>query len=148
MAEGSVENGVLLSVHPEWARAIASGIKQVEFRRRGPKRPISTAVIYSTAPVQAVVAICTITSIDTASPHAIWRRYGHLGLISPEKYNMYYRGRSLAVAIRFSRIVALPYPCSLRAIGWDRPPPQSFGYVNVRAVFDMFGGASAADGTR
>jgi predicted transcriptional regulator len=132
MASRETERAVLLSVHPQWASAIADGSKTVEFRRTEPKQKVSVAIIYATSPVQAVVGTCMVAGIERGDPQDIWRRHGASGQIDRTSYLEYFRERSIAVAIKLESPISFARPRSLRSVGWKGPPPQSFGYVHGR----------------
>ena len=55
---------LLISLHPRHASNILSGEKTVELRRRFPEQRTrgALALIYSTAPVQAVVGVAPLSS--------------------------------------------------------------------------------------
>ena len=50
--------GVALSVRPEYAAAIAAGVKRMKFRRKRMHAPASHAVFYAAAPEKRLVCVC------------------------------------------------------------------------------------------
>ena len=63
------------SIRPPFASAILDGTKQVEFRKRRLASDIDRVVIYTTAPVMAVVGEFQVADQVVSTPAALWRRY-------------------------------------------------------------------------
>lgn len=70
--------GVLVSVWPEYAEAIAAGTKQVEFRRTRITSPVSHMAFYATAPEKRLACVCDAFGLNGT----IWRLSGRGGGIS------------------------------------------------------------------
>jgi predicted transcriptional regulator len=119
----------LLSIHPEFAYAILSGTKTVEFRKRPVAPDVTHVIVYATAPVSGVVGAFSVVAQHTTSPGALWRRFSRTAGISRTGFFSYYEDRASATGIEVGATVRTPRPLPLAdSIGVSRPP-QSFQYV-------------------
>lgn len=127
----------LMSIYPQHANAILYGSKRVEFRKRRLPDDIDRVVIYATAPVKAVVGEFTVWEQVTATPSALWRRFGGGGveitgdaLMGRLKDFMGYYGRSNSpgTAIVIASPKAYDEPRPLADYGIVHPP-QSWMYL-------------------
>ena len=91
--------GVVMSVYPQYAEAIALGTKRVEFRRRRMNEAASHAVFYATAPENRLVCVCEVFWVDWADLDTLWARWGDKGGISREAFDSYFRGCEKGLAI-------------------------------------------------
>ena len=121
--------GVVMSVHPEYAEAIASGAKRVEFRRMRMNESASHAVFYATAPEKRLVCVCEVFWIDWADLDALWTRWGDKGGISREAFDSYFRGCEKGLAISLAKPRAIKQEISLRDLGIGAPP-RTYQYVD------------------
>ena len=122
---------VLLSIKPEYVSKILSGEKRFEFRKVGFSNPaVRTVVIYATKPVGKVVAEFEVTDIYQDSPSEIWQRTKAYAGVKKEFFDMYYAGRTSAVAIGVGRVVVYERPIDLKEFGGPKSPPQSFCYID------------------
>ena len=55
---------VLLSIKPEYASAIANGIKKVEFRKRIFSETVERAFVYSSSPVKKIIGSFFVSHIE------------------------------------------------------------------------------------
>lgn len=128
------EDAIMLSVAPEYARAILAGVKGVELRRRAPRIQGGTrAWLYSTLPVGEVVAVLTIEKVVEEPLDELWRRYGHHAAISRMAFDAYFAGLNRGAAMIIRDVQALRDPVSLhdlRETGAFQPPQF---YRRVRA---------------
>ena len=124
----------LLSVKPEYAERIVAGSKRVEFRRSGFARPVSHIVLYATQPVGRMLAMCEVAAIHRGAPASMWRSFGTVGGIGADRYWAYYQGATTAIAIGIRRVHRLARELSLREVGIEGPPPQSYRYLDRAAV--------------
>ena len=129
MANGSIHNVALMSIHPQHAFAILRGEKTVEFRKRSFRRPVEHVLLYATAPVRRLVGYFTIAEVEEASPTAIWDRHGRRGAISRSCFREYYRGTKTAVAIVVDEPIAFDRPRPLTDLLPGGYTPQSFLYL-------------------
>ncbi len=128
----------LLSIHPEFARAILQGDKKVELRRIGFAHDVSHVVMYATAPVQMVVGWFEVLRVDRDMPSRLWRRYRPLTGVTAERFRSYYEGSERGMAILVGETEELVDPVSLSTLAVDGPP-QSFLYLG-RTVLDTLAG--------
>jgi predicted transcriptional regulator len=92
VARGDSRKVALLSIRPRFARAILSGEKRVELRRRPIGESVSHVVVYATAPVQKVVGWFEVGAIQEGSPHVLWKAHGHAASVTRDEFRAYYRG--------------------------------------------------------
>jgi predicted transcriptional regulator len=128
------EDPIMLSVSPAYARAILTGIKGVELRRRTPRIGRGTrAWLYSTLPVGQVVAVITIDQVVEAPLDELWQRYGSHAAIKQADFDAYFAGLDHGAALVIREVQALKEPISLdqmREVGTFQPPQF---YRRVRA---------------
>ncbi|MGO4443460.1 ASCH domain-containing protein [Mycobacterium sp. 2YAF39] len=118
----------LLSVHAEYADALVTGQKTVEFRKRPLAPDVTHVALYATHPVARVVAVFTVREQVIDSPQRLWRQFSKVAGISKVKFLDYYDGCSRGVGIRVGDLVSLDRHVTLQeAFGISRPP-QSFQY--------------------
>lgn len=129
MAEGAVQKVAILAIHPQFAAAILSGKKRVEFRKRGLASSVEDVVLYATAPVMAVVGSFKVAGIEVGSPNSIWERHKAVGGIARSAYRQYYSSSESAVAIMVGQVTPLREEMPLREVDRNATPPQSFAYV-------------------
>lgn len=120
---------LVMSVRPRYAASIEAGQKRIEFRRRFPSRVTrARALVYVTAPVQAVQLACVIDAVHRAAPAELWARFGAASGVSREDFDAYFTGAAVGVALalanvgRLSPSLPLGGPL-LRSIAFR--PPQS-----------------------
>ena len=118
-----------MSIHPEFAEAIMSGSKRVEFRRGTFAKEVATVVVYATQPTGRVVGYFEVDGIEVASPTAVWEEYREVGGISRRRFRDYFKGSRRAMAIRVGRVTELQAPRRLEDIFDDIVVPQSFTYL-------------------
>lgn len=130
------DDSIMLSVAPNYARAIVAGVKSVELRRRAPRISRGTrAWLYSTLPVGAVVAVLTIGDVVEAPLTELWQRYASRAAIAKEDFDAYFTGVSRGAALIISEVQALKAPVSLSEIreGGAFQPPQFYRRVRAGA---------------
>lgn len=124
---------VLMSIRPQYARAILAGAKRAEFRTRFAAAAPADVVVYATSPVRAVVGRFTVERVDRASPERLWEIHGRHGGIEKDDYEAYFAGRighACALVVADPRPYRAPFP--LAALGLARPP-QSWMYLAMPA---------------
>jgi predicted transcriptional regulator len=124
-----------MSIHPRFAKAILSGEKKVEFRRRKFGRCVEFILVYATSPIQKVVGFFQIDRVAEASPSELWNEYRDRGYIREEAFLRYYKGRRTGVAIEVGKVTAFDVPIRLTEISEGISVPQSYCYVS-RNQFD------------
>jgi predicted transcriptional regulator len=132
-ATDALPRDFLFSIRPGYVKKIIDGTKTVELRRRfvtNPK-PGSIAFIYSTSPVQAIVASADIMQVSRLPLEVIWQDYGPAAGVRRQDFDKYFAGLVEGYAIRLTNVRRLDPALSASALR-DRfgfVPPQSFRYV-------------------
>lgn len=123
-------NASLLSVQPQHARNIFSGVKTVELRRRAPRvSPGHVFFIYETAPTMAVRGFALVDAVSIAPLDALWRATSDASCVSHEEFSAYFNDLDHGVAITLSATQEFDRPISLseaRALAPAFHPPQSW----------------------
>ncbi|MBR6268501.1 MAG: ASCH domain-containing protein [Selenomonadaceae bacterium] len=120
---------VLFSINPEHVQSILSGKKQVEYRKTICRRPVDAVLIYSTSPVQMVVAQAKLKKVLVDAPDNIWELTKEKSGISRKFFMDYFASKKYAVAYELEDIEKFPEPKPLRDFGLGYVP-QSFAYVS------------------
>lgn len=137
MAKDTDWNVALLAIHPNYADAIFSLEKRVEFRKTVFRRTVAQVVVYATAPVQRVLGYFDVVRTIQASPHRLWVKYRSCGGISKRAFDEYYAGRDQGVAIEVGRVRRLQRPIELNQLRRGLKAPQSYCYLDHRVVVRM-----------
>ena len=128
---------IMLSVSPVYARAIVTGNKSVELRRRAPRIADGTrAWLYSTLPVGEVVALLTIETVVEAPVERIWQLYGLRSAISKSAFETYFDGLKSGAALIIGDVQSLKVPVSLQEMREHGAfhPPQFYRRVHPDAA--------------
>lgn len=118
----------MVSIHPEYAEAILSGEKRVEFRKKPVARDVTHVVLYATKPVSAVVGAFSVASQQTCSTECLWDRFAEVGGIERSKFDAYFGSYSCGTGICIGSVYKVYEQLSLNALGMGRAP-QSFRYL-------------------
>jgi len=125
---------ILMSIKPEYAEAIMSGRKTVEFRRRPLPTNIDLVLVYATAPVKGIVGSFYFEKQFEAAPHSLWAVYGDLGACTKEDFDRYFKGCETGTAIVITDAYRLSEPLNPRAVmGRKWVAPQSWYYISKLA---------------
>ncbi|MEU9741036.1 ASCH domain-containing protein [Micromonospora chersina] len=123
---------LLLSLRPRFADAILSGTKTVELRRRPINaQPGTLVILYSSAPVMAIVGTARLRQVMVSDPQTAWgNHHSALGL-QKDEYDGYLDGSPLAYLLHLTQVCTLNEPLHLHRLRQDGGfhPPQSFRYV-------------------
>jgi predicted transcriptional regulator len=128
---------VLMSIHPRHANQILSGAKQVEFRRRSPRRLVNYLIMYATSPVQRVVGFARVKSVVEGSLEALWSQFGTVGGITREEFDSYFIGQEFGSVLVLGDVTSLIEPLCANSAIVDRAAPQSFTYISSRVVNEL-----------
>jgi predicted transcriptional regulator len=129
----SVRHMMLMSVHPVHIANMRAGAKTVELRRTRPAVPDSQPVIlYSTTPQAALVAACRIEQVSTATPAELWPGVSAQTAIDRSRYDLYFHGAKIAVALHLADFVWLTNPIPLAVLRLRRGfhPPQTWHFLD------------------
>ncbi len=120
---------VMISIKPEFADKIFTGIKKYEFRKVLFKNnDIDTAIVYASSPVQKVIGEFKIKSIISDAPYSVWLQTKMYSGINKEYFDNYFLNRDIAHAIHIGDIKIYQIPKTLSSFGL-KFPPQSFMYI-------------------
>ena len=119
---------LLIAIKPEFAEKILSGEKTFEFRKRLPKEPVDTMLIYSSSPVQRIIGYTHIDGTLTLSLDDLWEKTKKGAGITEDYFQEYFARQNKGSALILSSPVTLSHPVKLEEIGVERAP-QSFMYV-------------------
>ena len=125
----SVERVALLSIKPEYARAIFAGSKTIEFRRSRLAPDIDLAIVYATQPVGRIVGWFRIAGIAESTPDGLWRRFRRNGSIRRRDYFAYFDGADRAYGIEIADPTIICEPLLLDSLAPGLRAPQSFQYL-------------------
>lgn len=124
---------ILLSIHPEFADLIVSGDKIYEYRKTTPIEKITHIVLYSTSPIQKIVAIVEVIDELIDTPRKIWEKTSKGGAISKTYFRQYFSGKKYAKAYKLGKVTTLCHPLTLDRLCVGSPP-QSFRYLSPDEV--------------
>lgn len=122
---------LLVSMKPRYAERILAGSKLVEIRKKFSEKWIGCkAILYSSSPQRALVGEATVRSVTSASPTAIWARFGTSIGCSAKDFKAYVGATEEVSAIELDEIFPYKQPISLSQIshllGERLTPPQSY----------------------
>ncbi len=137
----------LMSIHPEYAEAIVSGRKWVEFRKRPIADDVSHVLIYATLPVGSLVGWFSVEGQDTEPPRHLWIRFKDVACISRTRFFAYYSGRGTGTGIRVGKTGKFASPIPLSELEPTLRPPQSFQYLTPSQTSDFFALVDRGKGT-
>jgi predicted transcriptional regulator len=133
------KNAVLMSIRPQYANKIFSGIKTVELRRVKPKflGEGDLIFVYVSSPVKSLVGAFTVSSVTEKSLASLWRNVKDYAGVSRIEFLNYFQDAEKGVAIFIKDVWLLPKPIHLAELKKEVKgfyPPQSFRYTSVRQV--------------
>ncbi|MDR3211189.1 MAG: ASCH domain-containing protein [Planctomycetota bacterium] len=121
---------ILLPIHPKFADLIVSGEKTYEYRKILPLEEISHIVLYSTSPIQRMVAIVEVVEEISDTPLKLWEKTSKEGAISLHYFEQYFSGKKYARAYKLGKVSPLVPPIALDRLCVSSPP-QSFRYLSA-----------------
>ena len=120
---------ILLSIKPQYAKAVLENQKKYEFRKRRCKASVKKIIFYATTPESKVVGEAEIEEILEDTPDKVWELTKPAAGITYTQYCAYYQGYSKAVAYKLRNPVIYKEPKSLLDYG-IKYVPQSFIYLD------------------
>ncbi|MBS2214008.1 ASCH domain-containing protein [Carboxylicivirga mesophila] len=125
---------VLLSIKPEFAEKIFEGTKKFEFRRSVFKnKNVKTVVVYASSPVQRVIGEFEIDSILNDDLQRLWSITKDFSGITENFFFDYFRNKEKGYAIKIKKTKKYKKSLCIKE-DFNASPPQSFMYINDRAV--------------
>lgn len=128
---------LLISIKPEFAKKILSGEKTFEFRKKLPKEPVDTMLIYASSPVQRIIGYAHVDGIHTLPLSQLWERTKRGAGIDNGYFHEYFGWMREGSALALSSPVSLTRPVRLEEIG-VRKAPQSFMYIEKELFNNIF----------
>lgn len=125
-----MSKAVLISIHPEHVAKILSGDKVFEYRKVMPSQDISHLMLYSTAPVNMIVAVAEVTSLLKGPPSRIWNETAYGAGVTRKHYREYFSGYKSAGSFALGNVFELSDPVTLAQLSSCAVPPQSFCYLD------------------
>lgn len=133
-----VRSAILLSVKPKFANLIVEGSKLVELRRSIPAQSVGTIAIYSSSPVQSIVALAEVREIIEASRSKLWAiSKGNGGGLTRTELNAYFEGKKTGFALMLENVRAYVKPLSPAEVFNSFMPPQSFRYLTQNELKNL-----------
>lgn len=121
-----LHKAILLSIKPRHAEAILAGRKRIEFRKTWPESATGV-ILYSSSPVQRIVAFAKVMEVIRGTPDLIWETCGKFGGITEAEFRAYFAGKDSAVGILLGK--PLPFYRPIKADVLDLRVAQSHRYL-------------------
>jgi predicted transcriptional regulator len=129
-SQSPIGSSILISIKPQYTDLILAGTKRVELRRAVPIQAIKAMAIYSSAPIQAIVALVEIAEVIQASTSRLWEiARDNGGGLTRSELRSYYSGKKVGFAIMLGKVKHFDNPVDPRLIFPKFTPPQSFRYL-------------------
>lgn len=123
-------SAILLSVKPKFANLIVEGSKLVELRRTVPAQAVGTIAIYSSSPVQSIVALADVKETIEASPSKLWSiAKDNGGGLTRTELMTYFESKKTGFAIMLENVRVYRTPVNPARIFKPFSAPQSFRYL-------------------
>lgn len=123
----------LISIRPHFVDKILSGEKKLEFRRSWAAQPVDVLVIYSSAPIQRIVAMVNIVSVTKGSPTALWSLAKEKGGgVTRQLIYDYFAGKKTGFAIEMAEVLKFEHPIDPKKVFKSFLAPQSFRYLDAK----------------
>jgi predicted transcriptional regulator len=120
----------LISIRPRFVEKILSGEKRLEFRRSWAAEPVDVLVIYSSSPVQRIVATANVVNLTEGTPTALWELSKvKRGGVPRQLIYDYFEGKKTGFAIEIADVLELEHPVNPKKVFKDFVAPQSFRYL-------------------
>lgn len=123
-------HSVLMSIKPQYAMAIASGEKMIEFRKRPLAKSVNRIYVYASAPLKRIIGYFDVSDVVCDTPTALWNCFSSIGCIEKKNYFDYYSNNEYAYGIKIKQYHALNKCKNPVMFSGSFTPPQSFMYIN------------------
>lgn len=125
-------SAILISIHPPYVDKILAGDKRLEFRRVWAARPVDSLVIYSTSPIQRIVAVANVVSVTKTSPTALWALAKEKkGGVTRQLIYDYFAQKKFGFAVEIDNVIKLEHPLDPKGLFANFLAPQSFRYITA-----------------
>lgn len=129
-SEAQNGSAILLSVKPKFANLIVEGSKLVELRRTIPAQAVGTIAIYSSSPVQSIVALADVKETIKANPSSLWEiSKGNGGGLTKAELIAYFKSKKIGFALMLMNVRVYSKPVDPAKIFRPFLAPQSFRYL-------------------
>lgn len=123
----------LISIRPCFVEKILCGEKKLEFRRSWAAEAVDVLVIYSTSPVQRIVATVKVVGVTEGSPTALWNlSQEKCGGVSRQLIRDYFIGKKTGFAIEISDVAKFEQAIDPKKMFKNFRAPQSFRYLDAK----------------
>jgi len=123
-------SAIVLSVKPRFANLIVAGSKRVEFRRAVPARPVRTIALYSSSPVQAIIALVDVKKTIEANTAGLWElAKENGGGLTRAELRSYFTSKTTGFAFMLGNVRVFKQPVDPSEFFDVFTPPQSFKYL-------------------
>lgn len=130
-----IGSAILLSVKPRFADLIIDGSKLVELRRTIPARSVGTIAIYSSSPVQAIIALADVKETIEATPVKLWKiSKENGGGLSRAELMEYFDSKKTGFAIMLHNVRVYSRPVTPTKVFKRFSAPQSFRYLTQKEL--------------
>ncbi|MCW1341479.1 ASCH domain-containing protein [Campylobacter jejuni] len=119
----------LLSIKPEFAKAIFDGKKRFEYRKTIFKKDIKYIQVYVTMPIGKIVGEFEIETILKGNPLKIWKKTQEHSGVKKKFYMQYFQNKETAYAIKIKNILKYDNPICPYSEYHNFVAPQSFKYI-------------------
>jgi predicted transcriptional regulator len=131
-------SAILLSVKPKFANLIVEGSKLVELRRTIPAQNVGTIAIYSSSPVQMIVALVNVKQTIEASPIKLWTiSKDNGGGLTKAELLAYFDLKQTGFALMLENVRVFTKPVSPTKIFKPFAAPQSFKYLSSKELLKL-----------
>lgn len=124
---------LLISLKPNYADLIFSGLKTAELRKRISSQITNRDVfIYVSSPTRELRGGFRVGQVWQGSPEQIWSTVSNLAGVSRRTFNDYYEGQNIAFALEILDVWQYKKPLSLKDLRTRFPGfvvPQSYRYA-------------------
>jgi predicted transcriptional regulator len=139
---------VLLSIKPRYADLILAGEKTVELRRSWPASGIGVMILYSSAPIQRIVGLALVDSVQETNLEGLWRLSSQFGGgVTRDELYEYFEGKKIAYGVMIKSAEKAKVEVDPKDLFPNFIPPQSFSYLSPteysRTLAAMFPGREA-----
>jgi len=129
---------LLISLKPDYADLVFSGLKTAELRRRiSEKMQNRDVYIYVSSPIKQLRGGFRVGQVWSGSPTQIWSTVRNLAGVSKRTFDSYYNGQNIAFALEILDVWEYAYPRSLEQLRSQFPgfvAPQSYRYARIEEV--------------
>jgi len=127
---------LLISLKPDYADLVFSGLKTAELRRRLSEHIVNRDVfIYVSSPVKELRGGFRVGQVWAGSPEKIWSTVSHLAGVTRKTFDDYYEGSKVAFAIEIIDVWEYESPRTLehlKKLFTTFVVPQSYRYAKIK----------------